>query len=70
MIDYTFRPQRPRLNRRGRKSESTLRARGVLSYTRHAGLLVASASADGFIEETCRLISEGTYYDSFPPARR
>jgi hypothetical protein len=70
MIDYAFRPQRPRLDRRGRKAESTLRARGVLSYARHAGLLVASASADAFIEETCRLISDGSYYASFPPEHR
>jgi aminoglycoside N3'-acetyltransferase len=70
MIDYAFRPQRPRLDRRSRKTESALRKRGVLSYARHAGLLVSSASADAFIEETCRLISEGSYYDSFPPIGR
>jgi hypothetical protein len=70
MIDYAFRPQRPRLDGRGRKGESTLRERGVLSYARRAGLLAASASADAFREETCRLISEGSYYGSFPPTGR
>jgi aminoglycoside 3-N-acetyltransferase len=67
MIDYAFRPQRPRLDRRDRQTESALRARGVLNYARHRGLLVAWASADAFIEETCRLISDGSYYASFPP---
>jgi aminoglycoside 3-N-acetyltransferase len=69
-MDYSFHPLQPGLDRQGRTCERVLRARGVLKYERHAGMLVASSSADAFIEETRRLISEGSYYGSGPLARR
>ncbi|MGA2321635.1 MAG: AAC(3) family N-acetyltransferase [Solirubrobacteraceae bacterium] len=64
MIDYTFHPLRVGPRRHGRSADP--RTTEVLTYRRHAGLLISSARADAFIERLCELISRGSFYASGP----
>jgi aminoglycoside N3'-acetyltransferase len=66
-IDYSFRPLRAGVVRRVGKIERGLRSAGVVTYARHSGLLISSASATNFIEGTKRLISGGTFYSQTLP---
>jgi aminoglycoside N3'-acetyltransferase len=69
-IEYAFRSLRRDLNRRHRKIESELRATRTLIYARKAGLLIASAATDEFIERTLQIITAGSFYSSGPLASR
>jgi hypothetical protein len=69
-IDCAVRPLRRALDRRDRKIEAGLRAGGALTFRRHAGLLIASARAEAFIDRACELITNGSFYRSGPLAPR